>query len=129
ESEYSEGHEMHSTPMRFVAELGIVGVILYLWFTFEVLATGYRSWRGNMRTPYEAVSLLLLVALVSLTVSYGYNRQMTDRTFWLLLPFTMALETWSQVRHQGLHRKHGLRRTVNVRRVPRIATPVRGHRE
>jgi len=101
ESEYSEGHEMHSTPMRFVAELGIIGVLLYAWFTIEAIAAAYRAWRANMRGPYEAVSLILLVALVSLTVSYGYNRQMTDRTFWLLLPFAIAFETWSLRRRQG----------------------------
>jgi O-antigen ligase len=52
ESEYSPtGHEVHSTPMRFLVELGLVGITLYVWFVLEAVATAFRAWRNSLGGP------------------------------------------------------------------------------
>ncbi|MCL4263422.1 MAG: hypothetical protein KJ069_09410 [Anaerolineae bacterium] len=86
------GHEMHSTPQRFFAELGLVGLILYLILTGYLLFGSARlTWRAR-GTPYQLPTLLLAIALWSLHVSWAYNRSLTDRTYWLLLVILMGFE-------------------------------------
>lgn len=93
-SEYSPTeHEVHSTPLRFLVELGVVGIALYAWFMLEVAGTAFRVWRVSRGGPYETAALILLMGILALTVSYTYNRQMTERIFWLYLAFIMALDT------------------------------------
>jgi hypothetical protein len=93
-SEYSPtGHEVHSTPMRFLVELGLVGIALYLWFVLEAVGAGFRAWRNSRGGPYETAALILLVGILALSVSYAYNRQMTERVFWLYFAFLMVVDT------------------------------------
>jgi O-antigen ligase len=94
ESEYSPtGHEVHSTPLRFLVELGLVGITLYVWFVLEAVATAFRAWRNSLGGPYATAALILLVGILALSVSYTYNRQMTERVFWLYFAFLMVVET------------------------------------
>jgi hypothetical protein len=93
DSDYSPtGHEMHSTPQKFLAELGLVGLTLYLIFTAYLLSGTLRIFRKARGTPYELSTFALMVALWSLHLSYAYNRSMTDRTFWLLVVIFLGFE-------------------------------------
>jgi hypothetical protein len=97
ESRYSPtGHEVHSTPLRFLAELGLVGVALYGTFVILLLTTTARLSALMRRSPYGASYLALAVALWSLCVSYTYNRHLTERTFWLLLAVLFTLEAFAR---------------------------------
>ena len=54
-SRYSPtGHEVHSTPLRFLAELGAIGLGLYLAMMGILLGGSYRLFRAMRRTPYSA---------------------------------------------------------------------------
>ena len=93
ESDYSPtGHEMHSTPMKFVAELGLVGIVLYVVFSGSLAYLCLRNLFAAKNTPYQISALVLSVALLSCYVSYVYNRQMTDRGFWMLLAIILSFE-------------------------------------
>ncbi len=86
------GHELHSTPLRFLAELGIVGVALYLGLMLYLLMGPLYSFLLLRRGPYAMPALAMLVALWSLAASYAYNRHITERTFWLLVVVVLTFE-------------------------------------
>lgn len=99
------GHEVHSTPLRFIAELGLVGILLYTLLTWQLLAASARTFRSLRPTPLSASSFTLFAGLTSLVVSYLYNRHVTERTFWLLLLVILTLHTfagkWESGRQAG----------------------------
>lgn len=92
------GHEMHSTPQRFLAELGVVGFSLYLVLTFYLLFSSLRLLRLAKGQPTQMPILILFIAFVSLHISWFYNRSVTDRTYWLLLVILMGFEQLVQQR-------------------------------
>lgn len=93
DSPYSPtGHEMHSTPQRFLTELGTIGFVLYLFLTGYILFGAVRLFRQARNTPYEISVLILMIALWSMHISWAYNRSITDRTYWLLLVILMGFE-------------------------------------
>ena len=108
------GHEVHSTPLRFVAELGLVGLGLYLTLMAILLFGSLRLLAVLRQTPYRTTALMLAIALWSLSISYIYNRHITERTFWLLLLFYVTFEAFA--------------RTVarRAQRVPRRVRPAPG---
>lgn len=96
-SRYSPtGHEIHSTPLRFLAELGLIGFGLYAAL-MGILLVGSLQLIGLLRdTAYRTPAVILTVALWSLCVSFIYNRHVTERTFWLLLLFYVTFEAFAR---------------------------------
>ena len=116
-------HEMHSTPFRFLAEMGAIGAILYVWFMLEILAAGVRAWRKNSKGIYGAPSLVLMIAVLCLSLSYVYNRQMTDRTFWLVLVVVIVMDTLAKTQaklQKSTRRRSGLVRGPVRQSAPRL---------
>ncbi len=96
-SQYSPtGHEVHSTPLRFLAELGMIGVAVYLSLMGYLLYHATRLALRMRSTPWGNVYLVMALALWSMSVSYLYNRHVTERTFWLLLIVFLSLELFSR---------------------------------
>jgi len=92
DSEYSEfGAEVHSTPLRILAECGLVGFIAYAAFILALLYYAFQNILLARNTRWNNFSTLLFASLLALQVSYLYNRAVRDRTFWLLVAFTIAL--------------------------------------
>ena len=89
-------HEVHSTPLRFLAELGLIGFGLYLTLMGVLLLGSLRILALLFRTPYRTPAVVLAIALWSLSVSYVYNRHITERTFWLLLAFYLVFEAFAR---------------------------------
>ncbi|NND04624.1 MAG: O-antigen ligase family protein [Acidimicrobiia bacterium] len=101
DSEYSPtGHEVHSTPMRFLAELGIVGLALYLVFMGNLLARSMALYRRMRASPYQNAYLALMLGIWTMSLSYIYNRHITERTFWILLAVLLAMEVFAADWHQ-----------------------------
>ena len=95
-SQYSPtGHEVHSTPLRFLAETGLVGLTLYALFMMAVLRSVWISYLAMRNTAYNNSYMVLAVGFSSLTVSYAYNRHITERTFWLLMAVIFAAELFA----------------------------------
>ncbi|MCL4872098.1 MAG: hypothetical protein KJ063_24315 [Anaerolineae bacterium] len=93
DSPYSPtGHEMHSTPQRFLVELGVIGFTLYLLLTGYLLLGSFRLFWRARGTPYALSALILMIALWSMHISWAYNRSITDRLYWLLLVILMGFE-------------------------------------
>jgi O-antigen ligase len=94
-SDYSPtGHELHSTPFRFMAELGVFGVVIYLLFYGILLYRSGKLFLLMRKTPYQLPALLLFLGFCSLTVSHYYNRMFTDRPFWFMVVIFLALEAF-----------------------------------
>jgi hypothetical protein len=95
-SQYSPtGHEVHSTPLRFLAETGLVGLSLYVFFMIAVLRSVWAAYLTMRKTEYGNSYMVLAVGFTSLTVSYAYNRHVTERTFWLLMAVIFAAELFA----------------------------------
>ncbi len=89
-------HEVHSTPLRFLAELGMVGITLYSALMGILLFGSLRIVALLRNTVYRTTAVMLAIALWSLSVSYIYNRHITERTFWLLLLFFVTFEAFAR---------------------------------
>ena len=85
-------HEVHSTPLRFLAETGVLGFVLYLGFLLLILATALRVFVLSWRTPFRRAGIIACVAFWSLPLSWSYNRHIHERTFWLFLAILLAFE-------------------------------------
>jgi hypothetical protein len=92
------GHEVHSTPLRFLAELGLVGFALYLSLLGYLLIRSVQLFLAMRASRYGPVYLSLAVALWSLSVSWVYNRHITERTFAILLVVFLAMEHFATYR-------------------------------
>lgn len=92
-SEYSPtGHELHSSPLRLVAELGVFGIAIYVAFLIIVFSRAIKLFLKARGTPYQLSALVLLVALGAQAVSHYYNRMFTDRPYWVLLVVFLTFE-------------------------------------
>ncbi len=87
-------YEMHSTPLRFLAETGIIGITAYAAFIAVLLLTSLRVARRAWDTPFRGFAMVFAAAWWSLAVSYGYNRHTNERTFWLLLAIFLVFEAY-----------------------------------
>lgn len=85
-------NEMHSTPLRFIAELGVPGLLLYIAFMSLIMLRAIRLLWYTWRTPYRLVAFVFLVGMVSYATSHYYNRMFTDRPYWWFLVIFMASE-------------------------------------
>lgn len=94
DSEYSPtGHEMHSTPQRFLAELGIIGFSLYVIYNLYLWVTSVRLFFRLRDTPFQLPALVFAVSLLSLAISWAYNRNVTERTYWLLVIIFISFDS------------------------------------
>lgn len=86
------GNELHSTPWRLLAELGLLGFIPYLAYLAILLGGSIRLFWLARPTPYQLSTMVMMVALFSMTISHYYNRMFTDRPYWFLLVVFLTLE-------------------------------------
>lgn len=87
------GHEMHSTPQRFLAELGFVGFTLYVIYNLYLWIGSIRLFFRLRDTPFQLPALVFAVSLLSLAISWAYNRSVTERTYWLLIIIFISFES------------------------------------
>lgn len=81
----TRGFEIHSTPLQFLAETGAVGFLAYL---FMMAYFGYLAFRNivlSRLNEWKDFFMVLAFGILSLPISYLYNRHLKERTFWFLL--------------------------------------------
>jgi O-antigen ligase len=87
------GNELHSTPWRFLAELGSIGFLLYLAYVFILLSRAFRLFLAARSTPYQLSTFVLFIGFLSYFVDHYYNRMFTDRPYWFMLVIFLAFES------------------------------------
>jgi putative inorganic carbon (HCO3(-)) transporter len=82
----------HTTPLTVAAELGIVGLVLYVW----LLAGGVRL-IGGVRRRDEAIGLALGASFLALFVhALFYSGFLEDPITWLVLAIAAGWLTWQE---------------------------------
>lgn len=104
------GHEVHSTPLRFLAELGLIGFLLYVCLLGYLVVESWRLFLRMRSSPHGASYLALAIAVASLSISYVYNRHLTERTFWLFLAVFLCMKTFSELAVPVVRRRAVTRR-------------------
>lgn len=127
-SRYSiSGHEVHSTPLRFLAELGLIGLGLYVAMMAILLLGSLRLVVLLRSTAYRTSAVTLAIAVWSLSISFAYNRHITERTFWLLMLFYVTFEAFArgiaQRQRSAAARAPGIARRPPVERAAAMARP------
>jgi O-antigen ligase len=103
------GHEVHSTPLRFLSELGLIGISLYTFFMAYLLFNSARLARQMRGSPFGNVYLSMALGLWSMSVSYLYPRHVPERTFWLLVVIYLSMELMAGDYRRYLARKQALK--------------------
>jgi O-antigen ligase len=80
--------EAHNDYLKYLIETGVIGVLLFIAFLFDVLGLSYQTWRSREKRPrIRAQAALLLVTWMGLGVAMiAENLQFLH---YLILPFTI----------------------------------------
>jgi hypothetical protein len=88
------GHELHSSTLRFVAELGIFGIAIYISLLYIVFSRSVWLFLLARKTPYQISAFILLAGFAAEAISHYYNRMFTDRPYWFMLVILLAFEAY-----------------------------------
>lgn len=92
ESNYDPtGNEIHSTPLRMLAELGLVGFLLFFLAQFLMLRTAYVIASHHPHTPWRLPGACLFSGLVAVLVSSIYHIHFRNREYWVMLAVLTVL--------------------------------------
>jgi O-antigen ligase len=94
-------HVVHNSYLEVLAELGVVGLTLFVAFVAGALALGWRAVRAFTRSGDTDLELLgrgLLVALVGMLAASVFLSAEYEKQLWLLLGLAIALTTLTRVR-------------------------------
>lgn len=85
-SVYDETHsEVHSTPLRVLAELGILGSLPFLVFQLLQLWAGVKVTSNRPRTIWGDAGGFLVAGLIAIFVSQTYHLHYRNREYWVML--------------------------------------------
>jgi O-antigen ligase len=89
-------HVVHNSYLELLAELGVVGLALFVAFVAGALTLGWRAVRAFTRsgdTDLELIGRGLLVALAGMLAASVFLSAEYEKQLWLLLGFAIALTT------------------------------------
>jgi len=82
---------IHSTPIWLLAELGVLGFVVFAGSAIYVFV---RQWR---HAPKEPASALIVLSFVAFAVMAGPADMLYQRTFWLLFGAGLALQQMAEL--------------------------------
>src|SRR4051794_30630003 len=91
----------HNTYLQVLAEMGVVGLVLFLTILLFALWCAFRAARLFARKRDLRMELLargVLISLIGLLVSYFFISEMYNKQFWLLLGLGPAI--WAIARQE-----------------------------
>jgi putative inorganic carbon (hco3(-)) transporter len=82
----------HNCYLQILAETGLIGLMTFLWFLFELIRNGYKK----IKTNNDLISLGLFTGFLAFLIHMFFDTQMyslkLSMLFWILAAF---LETYS----------------------------------
>jgi O-antigen ligase len=97
-------HVVHNSYLEVLAELGVVGLTLFVAFVAGALGLGWRAIRAFARagdTDLELIARGLLVALVGMLAASVFLSAEYEKQVWLLLGVSIALTTLTRARRSA----------------------------
>ncbi|GAP68541.1 O-antigen ligase like membrane protein, partial [Bacteroidales bacterium 6E] len=86
---YSQ-HEVHSTYFKIIGETGILGILAYVIFMYNVFSLlKYHS----RRSPLREFLFYILPFFIGCLVSWSYTYHMRKREFWILMSVLVIVNT------------------------------------
>ncbi|RLA94244.1 MAG: hypothetical protein DRG83_19960 [Deltaproteobacteria bacterium] len=83
--------ECHTLPATILAELGIVGFSIYLWFVFVVLRAGVKAFKSMDDSYLKALSVGFLSTFIGFQVSMFFTADITNNYFWFMIGMLFAV--------------------------------------
>lgn len=100
ETQRRTGKQPHNDFLLVLVEMGVVGILVYLWFLGAAIRTGFRATRRviDPRLPVEPVVQGVTVALFGYAIAFpvaslGENLLENVTTLWVVLP-ALAAVSW-----------------------------------
>lgn len=122
--EYTERYELHSTYLGIVAQLGIVGSVVYVWFMANLCL---QTLKAAGRHCKEALfALYFSPFLVGLIISWAYTYHLRKREFWIAFMLLVFCCIVADAKRRDLISNVGWRRRGASRDVSRSSQPVMG---
>jgi len=84
--------ESHTLPATILAELGIVGFSIFLWFIFVIIKVGLRAARGAEDSYVKGVQIGLISTFIALQVSMLFTADFTNNFFWIITGLIFAVD-------------------------------------
>ncbi len=84
--------EPHNVLYTVLAELGLIGIILYLLIFFKIFRTAYRSVHLSETEIEKILSLTCLSTLAAYMIFYQfYGGGLSDNNFWFIIAITFSV--------------------------------------
>lgn len=91
--------ELHSAYLQIMAETGLVGLMAYFLFLFTIIKLCYEI-AFTFRDPrWAQFSMTLFASFFGFLISYGYNRHLRERYFWILIAVIVAIHRVARARY------------------------------
>jgi len=78
---FTQKYEVHSTYLKVLACAGVLGVLAYCWFVWNLIQT----LRSRSKDVYSRYLSYLLPMVLGLSVSWAYTYHLRKREFWILV--------------------------------------------
>lgn len=108
---YSSPRSPHSVYFGILADLGLVGIVLWAGLVGTGIWNAWRAYRGLSGSGESARYLMARGVLLSLGIFaiYGfYSELQTEKLFWLLLGVALAIRRLSDESGESVRREMGL---------------------
>ena len=93
--------EPHTVQIEMLAELGLVGFTIFVWFFFTILFHGIHKLR-TMQKPFLKNGLIIAISYyVALFVNYTFSTDMLDNNLWITIGLIYAIPLIEQYSSSG----------------------------
>jgi O-antigen ligase len=80
----------HVMPITVLAECGIVGMTIFLWFVFRVVREGLSAIRAAKDSLLRATTIGLVIAFLTYMVDFLFYSNFFDNLFWIIIGLIFA---------------------------------------
>ncbi len=83
--------ESHNTYIEILAELGLVGAIIFFWLIYSTLAKFRLLEKKHSNNSYETFVIGCKISFFSILINFLFLTALTDRRFYLIMAFVVGM--------------------------------------